>query len=71
VPHFHNIYNVFAEDEDNTVTTNTATMNIAALMRGSTITGEQTATISELVANAINQLSTNQTALINQTAVLL
>jgi hypothetical protein len=60
------MYNVFA-DKDNTDTTVTKTTNIAALMTGSTIT----ATIPELVANTINQLSTNQTALMNQMAAML
>jgi hypothetical protein len=62
----HNMYNVFA-DKDDTATTATTTMNIAGLMTGSIIT----ATIQESVANAINQLSTNQTALMNQMAVML
>ena len=64
-PTSHNMYNVFA-DKDNTDTTVTKTTNIAALMTGSTIT----ATIPELVASTINQLSTNQTALMNQMAAL-
>jgi hypothetical protein len=67
MPTSHNMYNVFA-DKDNTDTTATATTNIAALKTGSTIT----ATIPELVASAINnQLSANQTALMNQIAAIL
>jgi hypothetical protein len=65
-PPSHNMYNMFA-NKDNTDTTATATMNIAALTTGSTIT----ATIPVLVENAINQLSTNQTALMNQMAAML
>jgi hypothetical protein len=60
-PPSHNMYTVFAEEED-TDTTATTTTNIAALTMGSTIT----VTIPDSVANAINQLSTNQTALMNQ-----
>jgi hypothetical protein len=59
------MYNVFA-DEDKTDTTATTMMNIAVLMTGSTIT----VAILDLVANAINQLSANQTALMNQMAVM-
>jgi hypothetical protein len=65
-PKSHNMYNMFAE-EDNTDTVDTTTMNIAALTTGSTITG----TILDLVANAINQLGANQTALMNQMAAML
>jgi hypothetical protein len=60
------MYNVFAV-EDDTDTTDTTTTNIAALMMGSTIM----ATIPDLVVNVINQLSTNQTALMNQMAAML
>jgi hypothetical protein len=60
------MYNVFA-NKDDTDTTATTTTNVAALTTGSTIT----ATIPELVANAINHLSANQTALMNQMAVML
>ncbi len=62
----HNMYNVFA-DEDNTDTTATTATNIAALMTGSTIM----VTIPDSVANAINQLSAEQTALMNQMAAML
>ncbi len=66
-PTSHNMYNVFAK-EDNTDTTATTMTNIAALMTEGTIT----ATIPDsLVANAINQLSTNKTALMNQMAAML
>jgi hypothetical protein len=44
---------------------------LRGLTTGSTITGEQTATILASVANAINQLSTNQTALMNQMGAML
>jgi hypothetical protein len=64
MPPSHNMYNVFAK-EDNTDTRDTTMTNIAALMMGSTIKGVQTATIPESVA-----LSANQTALMNQMAVL-
>jgi hypothetical protein len=59
------MYNVFA-NEDDTDTTATATMNISALMTGSTIT----VTTPELIANTINQLSANQPALMNQMAAM-
>ncbi len=65
MPPSHNMYNVFAK-EDDTVTMDTTMMDIATLTMGSTITGVQTATIPDSVANAINQLSANQTALMNQ-----
>jgi hypothetical protein len=64
-----NLYNLFAK-EDNTDKTDTTMTNIAALMMGRTITGLQTATIPESVAKLINQLSANQTALMNQMAAL-
>jgi hypothetical protein len=54
------MYNMFA-NEDDMDTTATTVMNIVALTTGSTIM----ATILDLVANAINQLSANQTALMN------
>jgi hypothetical protein len=62
-PTSHNMYTVFA-NKDNTDTTATATTNIAALTTGSTII----ATITKLVANAIDKLSANQTVLMNQMA---
>jgi hypothetical protein len=64
------MYNMFME-EDDTITTDTAMTNIAALTTGSTIMGVQTAPIPELAAKAINQLSTKQTLLMNQMAALL
>jgi hypothetical protein len=69
VPPFHNMDNVFAK-EDDTDTTDTTKTNIPALTMGSTIMGVQTGTIHDSVANAINQLSANQTVLMNQIAVL-
>jgi hypothetical protein len=48
----------------------TTMMNIVALMMGSTITGMQRATILDLVANAINQLSKTQNTLMNQMAAM-
>jgi hypothetical protein len=68
-PQSHNMYNLFME-EDDTDTTDTATLNIVALTMGSTLMGVQMAPIPELVANAINQLSANQTALMTQMAAL-
>jgi hypothetical protein len=59
------MYKVFTK-EDDTDTTDTTTTNIAALMMGSTIT----VTIPDSVANAINQLSINQAALMNQMVVM-
>jgi hypothetical protein len=64
------MYNVFAK-EDNTETMNTTMTNIAVLTTGSTIMGVQTATILDSVANAINQLRANQTALMNQMVAML
>jgi hypothetical protein len=65
-PTSHNMYKVFV-NEDNTDTTATTTMNIVALATGSTIT----AAILDSVANTINQLSANQTVLMNQMAAML
>jgi hypothetical protein len=65
VPAPHNMYNVFTK-ENNTYNTATTTANIAALMMGSTIRE----TIPDSGANAVNQLSTNQTALMNQMAAM-
>jgi hypothetical protein len=63
--------NVFAK-EDNTDMMDTIITNIAASTSGSAITWVQTATIPDfLVANAINQLSTNQGALMNQMVAML
>jgi hypothetical protein len=45
--------------------------NIVVLTAGSTITGVQTATILDSNANAINQLSASQTALMNQVVAIL
>jgi hypothetical protein len=59
------MYTVFANKDDTDSTATTMTNN-AALRTGSTITP----TIPELVANTINQLSTNQTALMNQMAAV-
>ncbi len=57
-PPSHNMYNVFAE-EDDTDTTDTTMTNIAALMTGSTITGVQTATIPDwLQTQSINSVPT-------------
>jgi hypothetical protein len=52
-PQTHNMYNVFAE-EDDTYMMDTAMTNIAALTTGRTLTGVHTATMPELVANMIN-----------------
>jgi hypothetical protein len=60
------MYTMFAK-EDNADTTVTTMMNIAALTMGSTIT----ATIPDLVANTINQLSANQNALMNHMGAML
>jgi hypothetical protein len=68
-PPSHNMYNKFAK-EDDTATADTTMTNVAALTTGSTITGMQTATIPDLVANTINQLSTNQIELMNQMVVM-
>jgi hypothetical protein len=69
-PQNQNMYNIFGDDDD-TIATVTNTTNIAALTTSSTITGGQTAaTIQALVIQAINQLSANQTMLINQIAAM-
>ena len=45
-------------------------MNVAAMTTGSTLTAAQATVIPEPVANAINQLSANQTAIMSQMAAM-
>ncbi len=56
------------DDDDTTATDNTIT-NMAALRTGGSITAANT--VHELVINAINQLNTNQAALVQQIAAML
>jgi hypothetical protein len=67
-PQMHNMYAALDNDNDATTATGrtTTTLNMAAMTTGSTLTGAHTTAIPELITNAINQLSTNQTALMLQ-----
>jgi hypothetical protein len=61
----HNMYAALNDkDEARTATDGTTTtLNVAAMTTGSTLTGAHTTAVPESIANAINQLSANQTAL--------
>jgi hypothetical protein len=67
-PQTHNMYAALDNDDDATTATGgtTTTLTVAALMTGSTLTGTHTTAVPESIANAINQLSANQTALMMQ-----
>ena len=67
-PQTHNLYATFDNDDDATTATDgtTTTLNMAAMRTGSTLTGAHTTAVPESIANAINQLSANQTALMTQ-----
>ncbi len=71
-PPSQNMYNVLQDDESTTdgttATKGTAITNIAAMTTSSTITATQASTAA--ITNAINQLSANQTALMNQIATM-
>ncbi len=62
------MYAALDEDDDATTATggNTTTLSAAAIMTGSTLTGAHTTAVPESIANAINQLSTNQTTMMSQ-----
>ena len=64
-PQSHNMHAALDEDDDATTATGgtTTTLNAAAMTTGSTLTGAHTTAVSESIANAINQLSANQTAI--------
>ena len=67
-PQTHNMYAALDDGDDVTTATvgTTTTLNVVAMMTGSTLTGAQTTAVPESIANAINQLSTNQMALMMQ-----
>ena len=67
-PQTHNMYAALDDDEDATTATDgiTTTLNVVAMTTGSTLTGAQATAVCESIANAINQLSANQTALMTQ-----
>jgi hypothetical protein len=67
-PQTHNMYAGLDGNDDATTATGstTTTLNVAAMTTGSTLTGAHTTAILELIANAINQLSANQTAIMTQ-----
>ena len=66
----HNMYTILGDDNnDDTTATDTTITNVAALMTGSTITAANT--VNEAVINAINQLNTDQAALVQQMAAML
>ena len=67
-PQTHNMYAALNDNDDATTATGvtTTTLYVAAMTTGSTLTGAHTTTVPESIANAINQLSANQTALMTQ-----
>ncbi len=67
-PQTHNMYAALDNNDDAMTATDgtTRTLNVAAMMTGSTLTGAHTTAVPESIANAINQLSANQTALVMQ-----
>ena len=67
-PQTHNMYAALDDNNDATTATDgtTTTLNLAAMTTGSTLTGAHTTAVPESIANAINQLSANQTALMTQ-----
>jgi hypothetical protein len=67
-PQTHNMYAACNDDDDAMTATDgtTVILNVAAMTTGSTLTGAHTTAISESIANAINQLSANQTAMMSQ-----
>ena len=68
VPQTHNMYAALDNDNDVTTTTDGTTpiLNVAAMTTGSTLMGAQATAVPESIANASNQLSANQTALMTQ-----
>ena len=68
VPQTHNMYAALNDDNDATTATDgtTTTLNVVAMTTRSTLMGAQATAIPESIANAINQLSANQAALMTQ-----
>ena len=64
----HNMYAALKDNDNATTATGgtTTTLNAAAMTTGSTLTGAHTTAVPESIANAINQLSANQTAIMSQ-----
>ena len=64
----HNMYAALNDNDDATTATGgtTRTLNVAAMTTGSTLTGAHTTAVPESIANVINQLSANQTAIMTQ-----
>ena len=71
-PQTQNMYAVLDDDDVTTGTDRTTTTitNLAAMTKGSTLTTAQATVIPDLVANTINQLSANQTAMMSQMAAM-
>jgi hypothetical protein len=67
-PQTHNMYAALDNNNDAMTATDgtTTTLNVAVVTTGSTLTGAHTTAIPESIANAINQLSANQMALMMQ-----
>ena len=64
----HNMYTVLDNNNDATSATDgtTTTLNVVTMMTENTLTGAHTMAVPESIANAINQLSANQMALMAQ-----
>ena len=67
-PQTHNMYAALDNNDDAMTATDgtTTTLNVAVMTTGNTLAGAHTMAVPELIANAINQLSANQTALMTQ-----
>ena len=67
-PQTHNMYAALDDDDDATTATDgtTTTLNMVAMTTESTLMGAHATAAPESIANAINQLSANQTALMTQ-----
>ena len=67
-PQTHNMYAALDDNDDamTAIDGTTTTLNVATMMTGSTLTRAHTKAIPESIANAINQLSATQTALMMQ-----
>ncbi len=67
-PQTHNMYAALDDNNDATTATGgtTTTLNAAAMTTESTLTGAHTTAVPESIANAINQLSANQTVMMLQ-----
>jgi hypothetical protein len=72
VPQAQNLYPLLDDDNVATATDGTTMTitNLAAMTTGSTLIAAQLTVIPDLVANTINQLSANQTAMMSQTAAM-